>query len=331
MMDKVEKMKISSNVSQTLATARIWCLLSIVAAHVSYAGTFAGAFWNRLGTIGVVLYLFMSGYLFQTWKFENLWILIKRKVVSVGVPWLCLGTLTWVYNAILSTQFRSALGYIKWMLGNGTYLYYIPVIFVCFLIFYKAPKWSLFAAIFTSIISVLVTAMGLLDSTISFLGINHYLNPLNWIGFFALGMIVQGIDSELLYNFLKKIRWLSIGIFAVAFIVLMVFSEVRFDYFSYVAIPYELLGGLAVLSISTFKITKFSLFDWLSRFSFSIYLIHMIFVGLLDGLFGKYEATRILFPVCVIAVSFLLLLIGWLFSKKLRIEKTYSIITGGRV
>ena len=138
-MSMPKKNIISSDMSQTLATARIWCLLSVVAAHAVYVGTFAGAFWSRLGTVGVVLYLFMAGYLYNPSKFDSIVVLIKKKFLSIGVPWLCCGTLVWVYNAILSTKFRSLLGYIKWMFGNGTYLYYIPVIFACFLAFYKAP------------------------------------------------------------------------------------------------------------------------------------------------------------------------------------------------
>ncbi|MBQ9735286.1 MAG: acyltransferase [Clostridia bacterium] len=326
----MKETKVSDKLSQTFATARIWCLLSIVAAHVSYPATFAETFWSRLGTVGVPLFLFMAGYFFVPSRFESVWQLIKKKSLTIGVPWLCLGSLTWLYNAIQSSLFRSVEGYFNWMLGNGSYLYYIPVILLCFLLFYKAPKGVLYLALLINVLSVVLTAAGLLDFAVSFLGINHYLNVFNWLGFFTFGMLVQQVDDEKLLVFLRKTKWASIGLFLLTFIGLLLFQNVPFYYFSYFAIPYELLGGWAILSLSTFSLTKISFFARLSGSSFGIYLVHMIFIGLLDRWLGFFEITRLLLPFVIVAVCFLFFLIGRLFSRRIRLEKAYALVTGIR-
>ena len=323
--------KMNRNVSQMFATARIYCLISIVAAHILYPGTFAGNFWNRLGTLGVVLFLVMAGYFFRPQKFKTFGALLGKKGVSIGIPWLFLGSLTWLYNAILSVKFRSLGGYFQWIFGNGTYLYYLPVLFFCFLLFYRAPKVLRYVALLMTAISIFLTAMGFLDVAISFLGVNHYLNVFNWIGFFALGMILQEADPEKLFGFFQKFKWLNFSLFAVALALLLVFREIPYHYFSFVAIPYEILGGMAILSLSTYSLTRFSVFNWLSGFSFSIYLFHMIFIGLFDRLLGISEITRMLSPIVIIASCFLMFLIGWFLFRKLRLEKVYALLTGCRL
>ncbi len=329
-IDLMSDIKTTGKVSQMFSTARIYCLISIVSAHMYFPGTFATDFLFRLGTVGVTLFLIMAGYFYKPSKFTSIWALLKNKATSLCIPWLFLGSLTWLYNAILSSQFRSVSGYLKWVLGSGTYLYYMPVLLVCFLLFYKAPKFILWLSLPITVTSILLTASGILNSTVRFIGINHYLNIFNWIGFFALGMILQNIDSEKLFLFFKKFGFLNVALFLIAFTLLLVFKDVQYSYFSYIAIPYELIGCMAILSLSTMSLTKFAFFRGLSNISFSIYLLHMPLIGILDVLMNVSEITRLLSPLFIIAVSFAVLFVGQFISKKIRFEKIYILLTGAR-
>ena len=326
----MSNMNLSSKISQMFSTARIYCLISIVSAHLIFPNTYAADFLSRLGTVGVVLFLIISGYFFRPQNFDNFWSLVKKKARTICIPWFTLGSITWMYNAFLSNHFRSVTGYINWILGNKTYLYYMPVLLVCFLVFYKAPKAVLFTAIPLNVCSIILTATGVLDSVVSSLGITHYLNVFNWIGFFALGMLLQLADSEKIYAFFKKFRFLAISLFVIAFVLLLIFRNIRFDYFSYVAIPYELIGGAAILSLSTFSLTKYRVFKKLSNYSFAIFLIHMIFIGLFDSILAKTIVTMFLSPIIIIGIVFVCFwLVEWL-SGKAKLGKVYQLLVGIR-
>ena len=322
--------KISTQASQMFSTARIYCLISIVSAHMYFYGTFAYDFLSRLGTIGVILFLIMAGYFFKPSKFTSVGHLLKNKFYSICIPWLFLGSLTWLYKATLSSQFRSVNEYFKWILGNGSYLYYIPVLLLCFLMLYKAPEIILYALLPITAVSIFLTTCGLLDPIYSFIGISAFLNVFNWIGFFSLGMLLQKIDTEKLFDFFKKFRILNVSLFVTAFVLLLIFKNVSYGYFSYIAIPYELLGCMAILSMSTLSLTKFQFFKELSNLSFSIYLIHMIFIGLLDQIMNLSNITRLASPLIIIVVSFFFLFVGRFISKKIHLEKNYILLTGAR-
>ena len=109
------------------------------------------------------------------------------------------------------------------------------------------------------------------------------------------------------------------------------FSEIKLDYFSYLAIPFEAIGVLAVFSVSTFQLTDKNIFSELSASSFTIYLIHMIFIGLLDGYLARFVVLRLLSPIIIIVISFGILMLGLFVSKKLKLGKVYCLLTGLRL
>ncbi len=320
----------SCSVSSVFSTARIYALLSIVSAHFAYVGTFSFVILNRFGTIGVIAFLIMAGYFFKTEKFASFGVLLKKKAVSLCIPWLFLGTLTWCYNAILVPNNRGILQYLKWIFGNGSYLYYMPMLLLCFILMYKAPKWCRFIAIGLNVLSILLTASGLLKPILEYLNITNYLNVFNWIGFFAFGMLLQDISEEKLTTFFIKSRFWFISAFLIVFSLIIIFNNIPADYFSFIAIPYEMIGAFAIFGLSTFSLTKFSVFRQLSNCSFSIYLVHIIFIGLLDGVMDNYTITQLLSPVVTIFLMFILFAVAISIFDKLKMNKLLAIITGIR-
>ena len=319
------------SLSTMFSTARIYCLISIVAAHLYFPGTFSTIVLFRLGTIGVVGFLVMAGYFYRPSKFGSFFNLLKKKAITLILPWFVMGMLTWGYNALLNPYRRSAIELVKWVLGNGTFLYYMPVLVFCFIIFYKNNTATLSVAIVVNVTSVLLTAAGITKPLTEMLHITNFLNPLNWIGFFAAGMLLQRINEEKLLSFFEKYRFLFITAFAICYVLALMFEEIRLDYFSYLAIPYEVVGVLAVFAVSTFVITDKKFFSYLSSSSFTIYLIHMIFIGVLDGYLAKVAILRLLSPFVIIALAFGFLMLGLYISRKIKLEKIYCLITGLRV
>ena len=326
----MEKNKVSKSVSEMFSTARIYCLISIIAAHMYFPNSFAEVFLGKLGTLGVVLLLIISGYFYRPKKFDSVCFLLKKKFVSIGIPWLFLGSVVWLYNVIASEQFRSVTGYFNWIIGNGTYLYYMPILLICFLMFYKSHNVTLISALVLNAAFIVLTAFGLMNKVVSFFGINHYLNPFNWIGFFALGMILQQIDAEKLFNFFRKFRFLNVVLFVIAFVILLIFTNVKSDYFSLVAIPYELLGSLAILSLSTFNLTKYKIFKKLSAYTFCIYLIHMIFIGLLDSFLSMHILLMYFSPLVIMCFAFLVISVVEWFANKMKFRRIFCLAFGIR-
>lgn len=316
-------------VSSIFATARIYALFSIVSAHLLFPDTLEYTILNRFGTIGVVMFLIMSGYFFIPEKFSTIGALLRKKFITVCVPWFCLGTLTWCYKAILTPSYRTISQYINWILGNGSYLYYMPVLMLCFLLMYKAPKVCKYIFILLNVLSVVLTAVGALAPGLKLLGINSNLNFFNWIGFFALGMLLQEINEEKLAGFFTKYRFYVMAAFAVVFPVIVASQKIPAGYFSFVAIPYELLGAAAFFSLSTFSLNK-PVFKLLSKYSFSIYLLHMAFVGFFDGLMSHFAVTRLLAPTVIIAATAAVLFAASFVAEKIKLGKFLSLLTGIR-
>ena len=316
--------------SQIFSTARIYALISIVSAHIYFADSFSGQILNRFGTLGVIVFLLISGYYYRPEKFHNWKKLFAKKAVSIGIPWLICGTLTWGYNIILSSQNRSLFGWLNWILGNGSYLYYLTILMLCFIILFKANKVMIWLMIPLSVFSIFLTALDLLQPILLFLRINNYLNVFNWLGFFSLGMLLQTISEEKIVQFLIKSRIWFIALFALVFVTLLFFPEIDTYYFSFLAIPYEFLGGLAILGVATWSLVGHRFFQRLSSGTFTIYLIHIVFIGLLDRVLNIFIVTRFFAPICIILITFFVIIFAKKVAKILKIEKIFDLAIGFR-
>lgn len=318
-------------VSKVVATSRIYALISVVCAHLPFADSVIGTLFERFGTVGVIVFFIISGYYYNPGKFQNIKDLIVKKFKSVCVPWLVLGSFVWLYNVILSSKFRSITGYIKWILGNGTFLYYVPMLLLCFALLYRASVKTLKIFVMVNVISVVLTASGILASLIELFHITNYINIFNWIGFFALGMLLREFDETTLIRFLLKARWIVTPCFCLVLIIAVFLKSTNFTYFSYLGIPFELLGALTVFSVSTMPLVKWAFFSRLSDCSYAIYLTHMVFVGLLDSLLNKSLFSQIVSPVIIILAVYMLLMVGLFVFNRTKLSKWYCLVTGIRI
>lgn len=156
-------MEIKKEISSMITVSRAIALISIVSAHIFFsAGTpvLISNFYNKIASIGVIAYIIVSGYLYSPEHYGSFGKMLVKKLKSLGIPWLFLGTVGYLYNGILSKNI-SALSYFKFIIGNGSYLYFMTVLFLCFVAGYfiksKALKVML---IFVNILSLELTAGG---------------------------------------------------------------------------------------------------------------------------------------------------------------------------
>lgn len=320
------------NCSVMFTVARTFSILSIVCAHITfpaYCPQVISRIYSILGSIGVVVFLFISGYYYNNKKYHSFFEMLKLKLITIGIPWIFLGSILYVYNALMNSFDITLLEWIKWIFGYKTYLYYLTILLICFIVFYQAKRILYIISIPITIVSIVLTAMGLMSPILEFFHITNYLNPFNWFGIFALGSLLRTISSQSLYTFIQKTRWLIILIFLLILLLLCVF-ELKVGYFSYIGIYFESVGALLIFAISTFKAFNISIFERISNNSFAIYLIHMAVIGVSGKIYNLHPITQLLAAVFIVLVSHFALEFCRFVILKLKAEKFLNPLFGFR-
>lgn len=323
-------MDFNKKLSNTFMVARVFALISIVSAHLYFTNApyAVEKAYSSIGSIGVVAFLLMAAYFYNTQKYNSILHMLRNKLYTVGLPWLFWGSVSYIYNSLLSRNF-SVIAYLNWMLGNGSYLYYLTVLFLLFVIFYRTNTAILISALAVNVVSLLLTAMGVLDPVIEFLHITNYLNVFNWVGIFALGILMKRVNPQKLFTFFGKTRWMFSTAF-IAAVVVICLLDIPTGYFSYVGIWLELLGVLAIFGVSTIPVLSNRLFADLSNMSFAVYLIYMMVIGVFDSAYDLNLITQILAVFVVIGISYVaLLLCRWLI-KTIKIDRVFYPLFGFR-
>lgn len=294
----------AKKISNTVIVARVFALISIVSAHITFGDNcpyVISKLYSSIASIGVVTFLIISGYYYNSAKFKNLLYMLKSKCVSIGLPWLFFGTFSFLYGSIMSKEPLSPIRYFKYLLGNGSYLYYLTVLIICFILFFRTNKVILFGSIALNLVSLVLTTTGVISPVIQALNITNYLNVFNWIGIFAIGVLLRSVEPKKIYDFLKKTRWIFASLFIVADILIIAFN-IPTGYFSFIGIWQELLGALAIFGFSTISCLYKKVFVKISNYSFSVYLIHIVLNGIINDIYNKFVGFQIIAPFLIIVV-----------------------------
>lgn len=328
----MDKKLSTRHISNMVIVARTIALISIVSAHIGFtqvAPSWLLEFYRMFGTIGVVTFFVISGYYYHVDKYGSFFHVVKKKLKTIGVPWLVLGTVGYLCHVILSKSI-SVIEYFNFIFGNGSYLYFMTILFLCFIIFYFCKsKIFCIAAILLNVLTLELTAAGVLEPVIKALHITNHLNIFNWIGFFAFGFLCQNIDTDKLYNVVIKFRLPSLIIFCLFFVMLFI-TKFNIGYFSYIGWIFEIVGTIAIFSISTFSFLNVKLIRKISNESFTIYLIQFMVIGLINDLYNVILPLQIFANVIVVLVSFLAVELCMFIAKKIKIDKLASTVLGVR-
>ena len=133
-------------------------------------------------------------------------------------------------------------------------------------------------------------------------------------------MLVKGVPAEKFYLFIRKTRFVFLGLFVVAVALVCMFN-VGVGYFSYVGIWLELLGTLAILGISTVKIFQNKFVFDISNLSFTIYLVHMMVIGVFDRLYNIHPITQAMSVFIVIGICYGALFVARWAIRFVKLEK----------
>ena len=145
---------------------------------------------NYLGTMGVPVFFLISGFLFAYNK-KTLTEFWKGKAKTIVLPWFFCATVVWLY-VVLRKGGISFSNWLLFVLGYGHSTYYLTVLMALYLIFWKRTQtWFLCAMISVSVLSLLLTAWVVEPLYDGMFAQYNYLNVLNWLGYFAVGLLIN--------------------------------------------------------------------------------------------------------------------------------------------
>lgn len=134
-------------------------ILSVIFAHCVYDDPNIQRGSSIIGTIGVPVFLVLSAIFFDTKESSRS--LIQKKLQRLILPWILWGTVTYIISC-LSNNSPSIFGGIKWIFGNYTWLYFVPVLLICFILCYICENTCKFATIFIVFASIVTNALYIL-------------------------------------------------------------------------------------------------------------------------------------------------------------------------
>jgi len=269
-----------------LYVLKAFAIISAVAAHCSgYTMPYAQRISGLLGTIGVPVFLLLSGFFFKK-DGNNFW---KKKWKTVVVPWLIWGVATYFIGVILENGELSLRAGVEWILGCSTWLYFVPVLLLCFALFrICSEKWWIYGMIGIWLLSNGLTITGVWGG----IGpVTPYQNVLNWVGFFAIGVLLQKIR--------KKAPNISFGAKSSNYIIAAVLMSAIYvwwiepSYWTILSIPVELAVGFLLLELSN-RMKQNRLLLAIGKNTYPIFFAHMQFgVGISNKLLFNHVLARI--------------------------------------
>lgn len=285
-------------------------IFSVICAHVAYDSSenyieqAALNLLNTIGTIGVIIFFLLAGYLFS-FNQDSKIVFWKKKLHFLVLPWFLCGTLTYLHVFSLYSFHNWGIWfeknikdfswweYIKFLLGWNSLYYFMTMLIFCFFlfIFYGKNKWVSFA----------VTLISLL--WIVFIGSSSYnlkapyMNPMNWIGYFGIGVILGKRQWKIHKEYLQKVDIIIIGLN----IVLLIYLSLEYyvmNYWDRFFFPFIVLQVIVCWNISIWIenrtcFIKRTLLKW-GKDSFYIYLLHMMIQSVPVKYLGSFGVIGIL-------------------------------------
>lgn len=335
MSENDQRKKLSRNESARIWQMKAWAILMVICAHcgaVSLDAPLASQIVSRLlqtlGSLGVPIFFFLAGYVFRYKKLKP-W--LKDKATGLLIPWITCGVLVYLY-VYLRKGGISALSLIRWLVGDGTYLWYLSVMVLLLFwargIFFGMQKgfWTLPAA---SVFSVFLSAGVLVLEHFEILTFNPYLNVFRWMWLFALGILSGHV------SLLEKTRSCIpfILIWIMALVVLSVLG-VCISYWSW-AFPLCACLTLAVfMNGYGFSGSIAAYMQTLGEDSFAVYLLHMPIAGVVANLCNRVSDSSGLLtlsrPFAVLFITHGCIILLKKVGNRIHLEKTVRILLGLR-
>lgn len=312
-----------------LKALAIFC---VICAHVSIvkedAGIISmkcGELFNYFGTIGVPVFMILSGYLFEKNKksFVEFW---ERKLVSIVIPWIFCGTLLWLYIVIRKGE-ASFLKWLLFILGYNHSTYYLSVLLILYVIFWgKTKDWKLYIMLVLSIFSIVSTGWHIGINFINSIFGTFYLNPLNWIAFFVVGIIISKKDVLLKYAKWCSQRMVMLIVVSLAYFLIMTNKGEFIYYFSKYSLFAHVVNVSFIMGVGFFLLIhdKKRILIFIGEVSFSIYLLHQFVTGVVIQITNKIGSFFLVFMrpyIVLITILCIIFILKKIEKNKFRILK----------
>lgn len=237
-------------------------------------GQFASDIKNILGVIGVPIFFILSGFLFKRSDKTSCSQFWRKKSQSIMIPWLICGIVTFLFSVLLGAEI-SVINVVKWILGVHTWYYYLPMLFACYLLFsiFHSTAW-LFVSVGISCISLTITQLRIWKMPFP---ITDYLNVLNWMGFFAIGIIFRRFYRE---GIISRFQVILSAILFLVTGVLYVFLPIEKTYWNTYLVVFALCAFFFIYCIS-YVLSDIRVLRDIGKKSYFIYLIHMQIAGII--------------------------------------------------
>lgn len=284
---------------------RAFLIFSVIIAHskvnfpndnITY--TLINRAWESLGTIGVIGFFIVSGYLYYYNKDSPKKLLIK-KFKTIIMPWIALGSLVFLITQIEVFNMSSKeimKEYIKFISGNGSYLYFNTILIMLFILLYKLRRND-------KILKFLIMLNGIsifLTYFFHFKVLTPFLNIFNWIGYFCIGILIAKKDK------VKKLKNIDRKIIIIIFLLSLGVSTL-FDqttYFTPLNIVTQVTGVWVIFLISTYSAFNNKYMYFIAKHSFYIYLLHMPIVSLVKKIITHININLFcLIPIIVLIIN----------------------------
>ena len=325
--------KLTQRESKTLYIVRFFAILSVISAHVVYQMSDESAvealhagIWSLYGHIGVICFLVIGGFLYSPDSISGIDYAAK-KFKGLILPWLICAFSTYCLTVICGAGW-SVRKMIYWILGSGSWYYYISVYLICLIGFRYVYRntWMLWACVCGNVLSLLLTEKGILVLKAGF--ITDYLNVFNWIGFFAVGILAKKHWHWMKDR--KRFAWFAVPVCAGCGWYLN--HNRTFTYFHLAGALFELAGCVClILLCSALVHTKLAdAMIFVGKNTYFIYLVHMQVVQKFCGLMPDGILFDMIRPFAGLAIMVCLLRVCSIIAEKIPALRPLVTMTGIR-
>lgn len=299
-------MAINKKQSDIFWALKAFAIFAVFFAHMP-GHLYNAVIFDRVGLIGVPQFMLYAGFFYKRgWEASFLGFL-SSKLYTIIIPWLVWGTVTFFIHCLKEPTF-GVLTYLKWILGIGTWLYFVPVLLCC----------QILSCYINNAVLLVLGLVSMFLSTFHIIPYNEiltpYVNPFNFIGYFAIGNYLHTYD-----------KWMSIkpivgcGVAIISILLLCLFKPVYWY-------PYTLVTSTVLLIglFSIFQAFNCSFVSPIGKVSFVIYLSHIQIAGFVNQMFSRLWGTPFEFLKVVVAFILATLMVFG-FKKMLRVLKMDSL------
>lgn len=247
-------------------------IISVAYAHsLSLSNEILQRVGAAIGILGVPIFLFCSGFYHKRQKWG---ILLNKLLSGIVSPWLLWGTVAFFISVALGAASNNPISFLAFLFGHGTWLYYIPAYLTIRILFnFSDSLYFIAASIIVSLVSNVVSFTLPPPSGLALI-ITPWQNPLNWIGFFAMGILFN--QFGLLEKVINGKFLIKFTLVVITFLIagLLVWIPLKINYWNPLAIVLEFIP-IASISVITFKFINSKFLSLLGRNSYLLYLLHM--------------------------------------------------------